>query len=68
MDMVVIIVLIAACFFSVAVNEYSDSVGKDNRFVDCNVCSVDTAEQDVSVLFRVVVFVDARGSCQIKMA
>lgn len=28
MDMVVIMVLIAACFFSVAVNEYSDSVGE----------------------------------------
>lgn len=29
MDMVVIIVLIASCFFSVAVNEYSDSVGEN---------------------------------------
>lgn len=28
MDMVVIMVLIASCFFSVAVNEYSDSVGE----------------------------------------
>lgn len=28
MDMVVIMVLIASCLFSVAVNEYSDSVGE----------------------------------------
>lgn len=28
MDMVVLMVLIAACFFSIAVNEYSDSVGE----------------------------------------
>lgn len=33
MDMVVIMVLIASCFFSVALNEYSDSVGEGSGWV-----------------------------------
>ncbi len=34
MDMVVTMVLIASCFFSVALNEYSDAVGEENQLLE----------------------------------
>ena len=32
MDVIVVMVLIASCFFSVAINEYSSSIGERNVF------------------------------------
>ena len=52
MDTVVIMVLTASCFFSVAVNEYSASVGEDNGFVQLEKCfPLDAAAQDGDAWF-----------------